>query len=133
MLDEVWGGWLSMLMPPRVVLAPLPATSGGVVAAPVSVGAVKSMLTLLTVALLVLPALSSAWPATDCPAPSLARVVGSVQPAMPDSASLQAKLTVTAVLFQPKPLAAGSRLPMIVGGTLSIFSVMLWPGAELSS
>src|SRR6266511_2945803 len=118
-----------------IVTLPLyqPYAFGFVVAAPVSVGAVRSMLTSLTVADAVLPALSRAWPVTLRPAPSFERVVGSSQPAMPDSASEQLKLTRTGPLFQPKAFAAGERLPSIVGGTPSIFSVISWPGAVLSS
>src|SRR5436190_806227 len=100
-----------------------PALLGAAVAAPLSEGGVRSMLMSLTVVSLVLPALSSALPGADWPAPSFESVIGSVQPAMPDSASEQSKVTVTGVLFHPKPFAAGSRLPLMVGGIPSIFSV----------
>ena len=42
------------------------------------------------------------------PRPRSRASTGSVQPAMPDSASEQSKATVTGPLFQPKPLASGS-------------------------
>jgi hypothetical protein len=52
---------------------------------------------------------------------------------MPDSASAQAKLTVTAVLFQPKLFAAGTRFGVMVGGMLSIRMVIECPGIVASS
>src|SRR4051812_103323 len=110
-----------------------PAPLASVVAAPLRAGAVRSMLMSLTVVPLVLPAPSSAVPSTDWPAPSFSSVVGGVQPAMPDSASEQSNVTVTGVLFHPKPLASGSRLPVMLGGTPSIRSVIEWPGAVRSS
>src|SRR4051794_12684538 len=110
-----------------MVTSPLyqPAALSGVVGAPTSVGFVRSMLTLSTVVVLVLPALSCAFPTTDWAAPSLASVTGSVHPAIPDSASEQTKLAVTGPLFQPNPFVAGARLPTIVGGTPSIRSVIV--------
>src|SRR3954447_17273288 len=110
-----------------------PAPLASVVGAPLKAGAVRSMLMSLTVVSLVLPAPSSAVPSTDWPAPSFSSVTGGVQPAMPDSASEQSKVTVTGVLFQPKPLGSGRRLPVMVGGTPSIRSVIEWPEAVLSS
>jgi hypothetical protein len=51
------------------------------------------------------------------------RVVGPVQLLMPDGLSEQLKLAVTSVLFQPLPLAAGVRLPVIAGALLSTLTV----------
>lgn len=42
---------------------------------------------------------------------------------IPDNASEHVKLTVTFVLFQPAPLAAGERDPLIDGAVLSSFTV----------
>src|SRR5438045_358702 len=42
---------------------------------------------------------------------------------MPETASLQVKVTVTSVLFQPAPLAAGVRLPPIAGAVVSMLTV----------
>ncbi len=47
---------------------------------------------------------------------------GGLPAARPERVSAQVKLTVTSVLFQPFALAAGVRLPLIVGGVLSIFT-----------
>src|SRR4051794_36377551 len=110
-----------------------PALLGAAVAAPLSEGGVRSMLMSSTVVSVVLPALSTAVPVADWPALSFESVTGSEQPATPDSSSEQSKVTVTGVLFQPKPFAAGRRLPLMVGGIPSIFSVTEWPGAVLSS
>jgi hypothetical protein len=63
------------------------------------VGFVWSMFT-VAVSLAELPALSKAAPTTVWLAPSLESVVGSLQLAMPESASAQWKLTSTGVLFQ---------------------------------
>ena len=64
-------------------------------------GAVLSILMPLTVVVAVLPAASMAAPLADWPALSPLRVMGEVQEATPDMASLQLKDTVTSVLFQP--------------------------------
>jgi hypothetical protein len=85
-----------------------PFALGAVVGAPVSVGAVLSTLIPLTVAVAVLPATSIAVPVTDWFAPS-STDTGAVQPptAMPEPPSVHVKDTVTSVLFQPAPFAAG--------------------------
>src|SRR5205823_4478493 len=83
------------------------ALLGAVVAAPLREGGVRSMLMSSTVVSLVLPALSTAVPSADWPAPSLERVAGSVQPATPASASEHWKATVTGVLCHPNPFGAG--------------------------
>src|SRR5262245_61605979 len=97
-----------------------PAALGLVVAAALRVGLVKSMLMPETVVPALLPATSVAVPLTDWPAPSPLSVVGPETPARPERASLALKLTVTGPLFQPKPLAAGARAPLIDGGVASI-------------
>src|SRR3954467_1450164 len=86
---------------------------------------------MLTVAgsVAVLPAVSTAVPVTVWLAPSPVTVWGAVQLAMPDKLdwSSQLKVTVTSVLFQPLPLAAGSWVWPIVGGVLSILTwISLW-------
>ncbi len=65
--------------------------------------------------LAVLPALSVADPLIARLLPSVDTVVGEVQLATPESASAQLKLTVTSVLFQPKPLGTGVSAAAIVG------------------
>src|SRR5436305_3878413 len=109
-----------------------PAPLGLVVGVPLRVGAVLSMLIPLTVALDWLSALSTAVPVTDWPAPLPDAVVGPGQLLIPDSASEQVKDAVTEVLFQPLALAAGLREPVIVGDTLSSFTVTE-PEPELPS
>jgi len=44
---------------------------------------------------------------------------------MPDSPSLHVKVTVTLELFQPFAFGAGDEVAEIVGGVLSMLSVML--------
>jgi hypothetical protein len=97
-----------------------PAAFGATDRDALMLGAVLSMLMPDTVALALLPALSVAVPVTDWFAPSIDSVVGALQLATPESASVHVKLTVTSVLFQPAALPAGSASPMIVGGTISI-------------
>src|ERR1051326_6784688 len=84
-------------------------------------GSCVSMLT-VTVMGLWLPALSTASRVTVCPAPSVVTVASAGQVAMPLSASLQVKLTVTAALFQPAAFGAGVTVPVIVGGVRSTVS-----------
>src|SRR5437660_173540 len=81
-------------------------------------GAVLSILTIAT-AVAVLPALSVTVPVTLWPAPSPS-VVGAGQEATPESASLQVKLTVTSVLFQPLALGAGLGEALMLGAVLSM-------------
>jgi len=102
-----------------------PAEFGAVVGAPVRVGATLSILTPLTVAVLLLSALSVAVPVTDWPLPLLENVVGPEQLLIPDSASEQLNDAVTSVLFQPFAFAAGEREPLIKGGILSSLTVTL--------
>src|SRR5688500_10947253 len=118
-----------------MVTSPLyqPAAFASVVGAPASVGAVLSMLMLSTLALAVLPALSTALPSTDWFPPSLTTSTGAEQLAMPDSASEHSKDTLTSVLFQPKPLPSGWRLPLIDGAMPSIFSMSSCPASVRSS
>src|SRR5690349_15647565 len=83
-----------------------PAAFGTGVAPAVMVGDVLSML-MLTLADAVFPALSTAVPAAIWFAPSAFSVAGAVQVAMPDNASWQLKVTVTAPLFHLKLFAIG--------------------------
>src|SRR4051794_14224546 len=109
------------------VTSPLyhPAAFGSVVATPDRVGEVVSTLMCWIVAVAVLPTLSTASPLTDCSAPSPTETGVGPQVLMPEPAvSSQAKLTVTALLFQPLPFAAGVRLPLIVGSVVSTRIVM---------
>ena len=87
---------------------------------PEMTGGVLSMLTPLTVAVALFPALSSAVPVADCPAPSAVRVRGAEQLPTPDSPSEQLKLTTTSVLFQPLALGPGVRPAVTTGGVLSM-------------
>jgi hypothetical protein len=110
-----------------------PAPLAGVVGVPVSVGAVMSMLMSSSVVAATLPALSRASPFADWPAPSLSTVTGSVQPAMPDSASPHSNVTITGPLVQPKAFAGGTRRPVMVGATPSIRTTTVWPGPSAAS
>src|SRR5438132_1491560 len=92
-------------------------------------GGVLSMLIPLTVTgAAVFPALSVQVPVfvTDCPVPSALRVLPvTVFVSSPDCTlptSVQLKLTVTSVLFQPLALGAGLREAVITGGVLSIWT-----------
>ena len=94
-------------------------------------GAVLSMLIPLTVAAAaVLPALSWQLPVlvTDWLAPLPVSVAPrTLLVAMPEPpASAQLNDTVTLVLFQPAALAAGVRLPVMVGAVESRLRVTLW-------
>src|SRR5947209_18973673 len=99
-----------------------PAGLGGGAGVDVISGGVLSMLT-LTSACAVFPALSTAVPAMDWLAPSTSTGTGAGQVAIPESASLHAKVTVIAVLFHPAALGAGVTVPVITGGVRSIFTV----------
>src|SRR5207248_11662696 len=95
-------------------------------------GLVWSML-IVTVVLAVLPARSTAVPVTAWVSPSVVRVSGAGQTAMPERASLQVKVTVTGVLFHPLPLAAGAALASMVGLVVStraltgVLGLPVWP------
>jgi hypothetical protein len=83
----------------------------------VTAGAVLSMLMPFRVLEAVFPATSVQVPVTDWFAPSVVTdwVTGDVVPDPP--VSVQVQLTVTFVLFQPAPLAAGARVPVLITGT----------------
>jgi hypothetical protein len=55
--------------------------------------------------------------------------VGGLPAANPERPSVQAKLTVTFVLFQPNEFAAGVRLPVILGPVLSMLIPVLVTGS----
>src|SRR5680860_776967 len=119
-------GWSAMPDSPSTPVQPMvtspryqPAPFGVVVGAPERAGAVLSTRIGPTVAALVFPATSAVVPATSWFSPSLATVAFGPQPAMPESASAQTKVTSTSLLFQPKPLAAGLAAPVIDGCTAS--------------
>src|SRR5260370_42266626 len=82
-----------------------------------STGLVLSMLT-RTVSGVLLPALSTATPATVSPRPSVVSVTGGEQLLTPLPASSHAKLTVTLVLFQPAALVGGVRVALMVGASV---------------
>ena len=107
-----------------------PFAFGAVVGAPVIVGAVSSTLMSPTVEESLLSAASTAWPVTDCEAPS-PKVTGAVHDAMPDNASPHVKLTVTSALYQSFALGVRSGEPLITGLVLSTLtlavSVALFP------
>jgi hypothetical protein len=71
----------------------------------------------------VFPAMSFAVPETTLPSPLDDTVTAEGQTAIPDSASVHAKLTVTSVLFHPAPFGAGVALAVMFGGVLSMFTV----------
>jgi hypothetical protein len=102
-----------------------PAPFGLVVGAPVSVGAVLSILIGPTLVDAELSALSTADPGTFVPAAgvSLESVDGPAQLLMPDGVSEHVKLTATSVLFHPDAFGAGLRVPVIVGAVLSSLTV----------
>src|SRR5258708_5963817 len=87
-------------------------------------GAVLSILIPLTDAgALTFPATSVQVPLAEKPVPSVLRITGAVQLAMPESASEPANVTVTLVLFQPAAFGAGEILGTIEGGLVSILTV----------
>jgi hypothetical protein len=108
-----------------IVTLPLyqPAPFGLVVGAPERVGATLSILIGETVAEALRSALLTAVPVTDWLAALEETVVGPEQDLIPDIGSEQVKETVTSLLFQPLPFAAGLRAPVIVGADLSSFTV----------
>src|SRR4051794_31210729 len=91
----------------------------------VTSGASRSMLMPLIVLVLVRPALSTDVPTTLWFAPLVASVFGASHEATPDVASVQVNVAVTAVLFQPRGLAAGVRVPEIAGAVLSILMLLV--------
>src|SRR4051794_17584257 len=78
------------------------------------------MLMSVTVASVVLAALSTQDPSTDCLAPSEPNVFAGVTDLTPARPSSHAHDRVTAVLFQPAPLAGGVRVQVRVGLTVSM-------------
>src|SRR5438477_322564 len=114
-----------------VLFQPLTLAAGALTAVG-GLGGVLSMLMPLTVEeSAALPALSRQLPVlvteafctsavNVCPATLLVSRPDSTAPV-----SAQVKFTVTSVLFQPLPLAAGVRPPVITGLVLSIFTVTL--------
>jgi hypothetical protein len=86
-------------------------------------GGVLSMLTIAFAGELIFPALSVQVPETDWPAPSAVKVIGTVQEAIPESASAPVKDTVTFVLFQPRAFGTGTIVSVAVGGVSSIATV----------
>jgi hypothetical protein len=78
------------------------------------------MLMLLCVASAEFPALSVHVPVRDWPAPSVVTVADAGELATPESVSLQLKLTVTSVLFQPFAFAAGDCDALADGAVLSM-------------
>src|SRR5437660_6641546 len=101
-----------------------PAALGGGAGVDVISGGVLSMLT-LTSAWAVFPALSTEVPVMDWLVPSTSTGTGAGQVAIPESASLHAKVTVTAVLFHPAAFGAGVIVPEITGDVRSIFTVRI--------
>jgi len=97
------------------VFQPFPFGAGEADA--VIVGAALSSFT-LTVVEAELPALSVVVPETGV-VPAAETVTGDGHVAMPDVASVQAKLTVTFALSQPLAFAGGEKLAVIVGAVLS--------------
>ena len=87
-------------------------------------GGVLSILMPLAVAgALIFPALSMQVPIAERFLPSVLRVIGAVQLAMPERASEPVNVTVTLVLFQPDTLGGGAAVAIAMGGVLSILIV----------
>ena len=110
-----------------------PAALGGGLAAPKSiVGATLSMLIpLMDAARLTLPALSVQVPEADWLAPSALRITAGWQASMPERLSIPAKVTVTAVLFQPFALGPGVRDTVAVGAALSMLMAVTFLSVRL--
>ena len=100
-----------------------PAELGADVAAPPIAGGVLSIEMPPTVVVDELPTRSVARPVTDWFVPSVETVVSLSQVAMPDSASLQSKWTVTGPRYQPLAFGAVVGAPVITGRPLSIGTV----------
>src|SRR5712691_2250004 len=96
-----------------VLFQPLPLAAG--VAVAVTAGGVRSMLT-VTLAEAVLPALSTAVRLTAWLAPSALTTTVAGQVSIPESASAHVNPTLTGLLFQPLPLAAGVAVAVTTGG-----------------
>jgi hypothetical protein len=79
----------------------------------------------VTLLLAEFPATSTAVPLTFWFAPSVVTTCGDGQVAIPESLSLQIKLTVTEELFQPAPLGTGEETAVMTGATLSTLTVTL--------
>ena len=77
------------------------------------------MLIPLAVTVALFPPLSIAVPDADWPAPSELSVTGAVHERMPDSLSLQVKLTVTGELCHPWAFAGGETVAVIDGAFVS--------------
>jgi hypothetical protein len=124
---------LSDIVPDTVTVTifPFGGQSALGLAEAVTTGGVLSMLIPLTVAVAELPATSVQVPLTDCPAPSAERTVGAggLPSAKPERLSVHVKLTVTLVLFQPFAFGAGDRIPAMLGGVLSIWTVTALGGS----
>jgi hypothetical protein len=96
-----------------------PFPFGPGVALAVMLGSVRSMLIPAAVTEELFPALSTAVPLADWPAPCELSVIGAVHEAMPDSPSLQVKLTVTVELCHPFAFAGGETANVIDGAVVS--------------
>src|SRR5207249_1423353 len=96
-----------------------PAAMGEVVAAPLIVGAVLSMLIPETVVLALLPALSVAVPVDDWPVPS-ASVASAEELLVPEEVSAELEGTVVTLLFHPPAAGEVVGVPLIVGAVLSM-------------
>src|SRR3954469_23755656 len=87
-----------------------------------TIGATVSTLMPPTVVVPLFPALSTAVPVALL-APWAARVASGWQEAIPLSASVQSKATVTAVLYQPAKFGDVVALPVMAGAVLSTRTV----------
>jgi hypothetical protein len=113
---------LSVIVALRVE-AMLICTGFGVTLVLVTGGVLSILIPLTDAGTLTFPATSVQVPLAEKPVPSVLRITGAVQPAMPDSASVPANVTVTLVLFQPAALGAGIADATAVGGVMSSLSV----------
>ena len=101
-----------------------PAAFGDGTTVAVIVGAVLSM-SMVTVALAALPALSVAVPVTTWPAPSVVTTRGAGHEAIPDRSSAQTNVTVALPFSHPAAVGSGATVAEIVGAVLSMLSVTL--------
>jgi len=108
-----------------------PKTFGGIERWLVTIGGVRSMLMLSSVADDELPALSVQVPVADCEDPSLVSASGVETELIPERESTQAYDTVTGLLFHPNELARGLLDAVMMGPVRSMFMLVSVAVAEL--
>jgi hypothetical protein len=73
----------------------------------------------------VFPALSVADPLNACPAPAVVTLIGTGQTLMPDNPSEQLNVMTAGAVTTPLAPGTGATVAVIVGGVLSMLSVVL--------